>query len=155
MTTTQMPRIVFYTLGPDSPGDRFLLACRLVEEVLADQLRALIHCADLASARHLDRLLWTYRQDRFIPHGLVGQTDPALTPILIGLDGNPPDLDQVLINLALEVPPFFGRFARVYEPIDRDPAVMAAGRERFRVYRAQGFPPEHEEVRLPHGEWDA
>lgn len=150
-----MPRIAFYTLGPDSPGDRFLLTCRLVEEALAGHRRVLIHCPDTATARHLDRLLWTYRQDRFIPHGLVGQTDHTLSPVLIGLDGNPPEMDQVLINLALETPPFFARFALVYEPVDHEPAVIAAGRERFRFYRAQGFPPEHQVIQLQRGDWDA
>ena len=85
-----MARIDFYTLDPDSPGDRYLLTCRLVERVREEGLRVLIHCPDQERARHLDRLLWTYRQDSFIPHGLVGQTDPVLTPVLIDGGGNPP-----------------------------------------------------------------
>ncbi|WP_295386622.1 DNA polymerase III subunit chi [uncultured Thiodictyon sp.] len=146
-----MPRIDFYTLEPDSPGDRYLLTCRLVERSRAQSLRVLIHCPDAAAARHLDRLLWTFRQESFIPHGLVGQSDPALTPVLIGLDGSAVNEHQVLINLALETPPFFSRFARICEPVDQDPAVRTAARERFRGYRAAGFPPEHHAVRLTPG----
>ncbi len=143
-----MPRIDFYTLEPDSPGDRCRLTCRLVERAYAEQQRVLIHCPDPELARHLDRLLWTFRQDSFIPHGLVGQTDPLLTPVLISLDGNPPDPDRVLINLALEVPGFVGRCEQVWEPVDQEPAVRAAGRERFRLYRTQGYVLEHHPVRL-------
>ena len=150
-----MPRIDFYTLEPNSPGDRYLLCCRLVERSRAEHLRVLIHCPDLAAARHLDRLLWTYRQASFIPHGLVGQIDPELTPVLISLDGTPDGEDQVLINLAPTAPPFFSRFARVCEPVDQDPAVRATARERFRFYREQGIPPEHHPVRLTPGEADA
>ncbi len=150
-----MPRIDFYTLEPDSPGDRHLLTCRLVERTRAEHLRVLIHCPDAAAARSLDRLLWTYRQASFIPHGLVGQTDHALTPVLIGLDDTPLDEDQVLINLAQEAPPFFSRFARVCEPVDQDPSVRAAARERFRFYRDLGFPLEHHPVRLTPGDADA
>ena len=78
-----------------------------------------------------------------------------IEPGPFSLDGNPPDLDQVLINLALEAPAFFARFAQVYEPVDHDPAVIAAGRERFRFYRAQGFPPEHQAIQLQRSDWDA
>jgi len=150
-----MPRIDFYTLEPDSPGDRYLLTCRLVERTRAENLRVLIHCPDLTAARHLDRLLWTWRQASFIPHGLVGQTDHELTPVLIGLDGTPEAETQVLINLAPAAPPFFSRFARVCEPVDQDPTVRAAARERFRFYRDQGFPPAHHPVRLTPGDADA
>ncbi len=151
-----MTRIDFYTLEPDSPGDRFLLVCRLVEKARAAGLRVLIHCPDGEQARHLDRLLWTFRQDSFLPHGIVGQTDLdlGLTPILIGADGTPDSEDQVLINLAKDVPSFFSRFERVCETVDQDPAVRAAGRERFRYYRDRGYPLEHRPVRLQSGELD-
>jgi len=150
-----MTQIDFYTLEPDSPGDRFLLTCRLVERVRAEGLRVLVHCPTPDLARHLDRLLWTYRQDSFIPHGLVGQTDAVLTPVLIGLDGTPAEEDQVLINLAPEVPPFFSRFSRVCEPVDQDPLVRAAGRERFRYYRELRYPLEHQPVRLQREDLEA
>jgi len=147
-----LTRIDFYTLESDSPGDRFLLSCRLTERARADGLRVLIHCPDAESARHLDRLLWTYRQDSFLPHGLVGPANPeldlGLTPVLISADGKPEGEDQVLINLAAEVPPFFSRFERVCEPLDQDPDVTVAGRERFRYYRDRGYPLEHHRIRL-------
>lgn len=147
-----MTRIDFYTLEPESPGDRFLLVCRLVERVYAEGLRVLVHCPDPEGARHLDRLLWTYRQDSFLPHGLVGPTnltlDLTLTPVLISGDGTPGSEDQVLINLDLEVPAFFSRFQRVCEPIDQDPNVKSAGRERFRYYRDRGYPLAHHPIRL-------
>lgn len=147
-----MTRIDFYSLEPDSPGDRFLLTCRLAERARSAGLRVLIHCPDPELARHLDRLLWTYRQDSFLPHGLVGPANPSLdlelTPILISRDGAPEGEDQVLINLAPKAPPFFSRFERVCEPVDQDPNVKAAGRERFRYYRDRGYPLEHHSIRL-------
>jgi len=151
-----MTRIDFYTLASDSPGDRFLLTCRLVERIRAEGLRVLIHCPDPERARHLDRLLWTYRQDSFLPHGIVGQSSPpldlGLTPILISRDGSPESEDQVLVNLAPEVPAFFSRFERVCEPLDQEPSVRAAGRERFRFYRDRGYVLEHHPIRLQRGD---
>jgi DNA polymerase-3 subunit chi len=143
-----MTRIDFYSLDADSGGDRFLLVCRLVERIRANGARVLIHCPDPGQAQHLDRLLWTFREDGFLPHGRVGQTDPELTPVLISGDGSPDAEDQVLINLSSEVPEFFGRFERLCEPIDHDPATRLAGRERFRYYRDRGYPLEHHRIRL-------
>lgn len=147
-----MTRIDFYTLEPDSAGDRFLLSCRLAERARGEGMRVLIYCPDPESARHLDRLLWTYRQDSFLPHGLVGPAFPdldlGLTPVLISPDGNPEAEDQVLINLAPEAPAFFSRFERVCEPVDQDPDVTDAGRRRFRFYKDRGYPLEHHRIRL-------
>ncbi|MEA3277841.1 MAG: DNA polymerase III subunit chi [Pseudomonadota bacterium] len=143
-----MTRIDFYSVKEGTGGDRFLLTCRLVERIHADGHRILIHTSDREQARHLDRLLWTFRQQSFLPHGLMGEIDQTLTPILINHDGNPGTEDQVLINLALDVPTFFGRFERLAEPIDQEAAVRNAGRERYRYYRDRGYPLHHHEIRF-------
>ncbi|MBK1644923.1 DNA polymerase III subunit chi [Thiocapsa imhoffii] len=143
-----MTRIDFYSLEPHGTGDRFVLTCRLVERIRATGSRILIHCPDSTQAEHLDRLLWTFREDSFIPHGRIGQTDHALTPVLISGDGTPLDEDEVLINLAPEVPTFFSRFARLCEPIDRDATQQEAGRARYRYYRDRGYPLHHHRLSL-------
>jgi DNA polymerase III subunit chi len=141
-----LTRVDFYTLAPEAGGDRFLLTCRLVERIHGEGLRILVHAPESDEARHLDRLLWTWRQESFLPHGLVGETDAELTPILITRDGAPESEDQVLINLGLEVPAFFGRFERLCEPLDHDPAVRDAGRRRYAWYRERGYPLQHHSV---------
>ncbi|MGQ9658973.1 MAG: DNA polymerase III subunit chi [Thermochromatium sp.] len=143
-----MTRIDFYSLKPDSRGDRFILACRLVDRIRAQDLRVLILCPEREEARHLDRLLWTFRQESFLPHGLVGEVDAELTPILISLDGSPDSEHQVLLNLAREVPSGWERFARLCDLVDNDPAVRQAGRVRFRTYRERGHEPHHHQIRL-------
>jgi DNA polymerase-3 subunit chi len=83
-----------------------------------------------------------------LPHGLVGETNAELTPILISGDGQPDHEDQVLINLGAseEAPPFFSRFERLCEPLDHDAAVRAAGRKRYLYYRDCGYPLHHHPV---------
>jgi DNA polymerase-3 subunit chi len=143
-----MTRIDFYSLKADSTGDRFLLTCRLAERIYAEGKRLFIHVPSKDEARHLDRLLWTFRQQSFLPHGLMGETDLELTPILIGHRGSPDEDDQVLINLGREVPTFFARFERLAEPIDHDPELRDAGRARYRYYRDRGYPLHHHEIQL-------
>lgn len=143
-----MTRIDFYSLKQHSPGDRFLLACRLVERIHGAGHRILIHAPDQEQARHLDQLLWTFRQQSFLPHGPAADSDLELTPILISHDDNPRQENQVLINLSLEIPDFFGSFERLCEPIDQDPDVRAAGRKRYTYYRDRGYPLHHHEIQL-------
>lgn len=143
-----MTRIDFYSLEEKSSGNRFLLACRLVERIHETSNRMLIRVADAEQARHMDRLLWTFRQQSFLPHGLIEEADRALTPILISHSGEPDGESQVLINLALDVPPYFGNFDRLCELVDQDPKVRDAGRQRYAYYRAQGHALHHHKVQL-------
>ena len=81
-----MTRIDFYSLEDGSRGDRFLLTCRLAERIYhrdQDPIRIHIRVTDPSQAEHLDRLLWTFDDQSFLPHGRIGQTDPELTLSLI------------------------------------------------------------------------
>ncbi|MBU0499204.1 MAG: DNA polymerase III subunit chi [Gammaproteobacteria bacterium] len=141
-----MTRIDFYVLREGAEGDRYSLSCRLVEKACQQGHRVFIHVASEEVALHMDRLLWTFRQGSFIPHGLLHRVDRALTPVLISHQGDPGEEQDVLVNLSDQVPAFFSRFERMLEPLDRTPDALAAGRERFRFYRERGYPIEHHDI---------
>ena len=134
-----MTRIDFYVLDDGARDNRYTLACRLTDKIFREGHRVYLYTESEQEARHLDRLLWTFRDQSFVPHGLAGQTGPELTRILIGWNAPPEGEEDVLINLSPAVPGFFSRFSRVAEPVDSEPAVRQAGRERFRFYRARGY----------------
>jgi len=134
-----MTQIDFYVLGENVPGNRFTLACRLAEKAWQQGRRVYLHTDSDADSSHLDRLLWTYRDGSFLPHGLAGQADPAFNPILIGNAEHAGEEHDVLVNLASEVPDFFSRFDRVLEPLDADAGVRSAGRKRYSFYRERGY----------------
>ncbi len=133
-----MTRVDFYVLNPRSTDDRFRFACRLADKIYQQGRRVYLQASSDAEARQLDRLLWTFRQGSFVPHGLQSETDPAVTPVIIGYTDRADGECDVLINLSTDIPEFFGRFSRVAEVIDQDPLVRSAGRERFRRYRDRG-----------------
>lgn len=135
-----MTQVDFYVLDEKASGNRYTLACRLSEKIYHQGRRILIHTSSEEETRHMDRLLWTFRQGSFIPHGTEGDCDPKVTPIIIGHRAENEEEHDVLINLASEVPGFFSRFERVAELIDKEPQVVAAGRDRFRFYRDRGYP---------------
>jgi DNA polymerase-3 subunit chi len=135
-----MTQVDFYILDERAAGNRYLLACRLAEKIYHQGRRVFINTASLEEQRHMDRLLWTFRQGSFVPHASLEKADPTTTPVIVGRQGEAGQESDVLINLAPEVPACFSRFERVAELIDREPQVKAAGRERFRYYRDRGYP---------------
>ena len=133
-----MTRVDFYIL-PEPGFDRVQrLACRLTEKAWRAGLTVFINTASEFEAQRTDDLLWTYRQDSFVPHGLYKQHTEGRSPVVVG-DGTEPHTPlDVLINLARIVPSFFERFDRVIELVGGDEADVQQGRERYRLYRDRG-----------------
>ena len=142
-----MTRVEFYILDEDAGEDRYHLACRVAEKAWGTGHRVLIHTSSLQEARHMDALLWTFRDQSFVPHGLLGDADPESTPVLIGHGTDAGGEDDGLINLSGSVAEFFSTFERVIEPVDADPGLRAASRERWRFYRDRGYPLKDQRIR--------
>ena len=135
-----MTQVDFYILDEKASGNRYLLSCRLTEKIYHQGRRIFINTQSPEETRHMDRLLWTFRQGSFIPHATLEKANSSTTPVIIGHNTDAGDENDVLINLALQVPNCFSRFKRVAEPIDRESDVKAAGRQRFKFYRDRGYP---------------
>lgn len=135
-----MTRVDFYILQETANRNRFSLACKLAEKALATGHRVFIHTGSAEESRHMDRLLWTFREQGFLPHGLAGEVEPDLNPILIGNADPAVEERGVLINLATAVPTFFSRFERLAECVDGDESARSSGRDRYRFYRDRGYP---------------
>lgn len=135
-----MTQVDFYVLKSNANGNRYALACRITEKAWQQGHRVLIHTQSSEDARHMDRLLWTFRDQSFVPHGLLAIAEKVLNPVLIDSAGDAGDEVDVLVNLADEVPRFFSRFERVAECVDNDTSVRLCGRNRFRFYRDRGYP---------------
>ncbi len=135
-----MTRIDFYLLDSDSAGERDLTVCRLAHKAFRLGHRIYMLTSNAEESRTLDRLLWTFSAGSFVPHELnSNQRNPAVR-IVIG-DAEPAaEFDDVLINLAHEVPPCFSRFQRVAEIVGREDEDKQRAREHFRFYRDRGYP---------------
>ncbi|MCU0735674.1 MAG: DNA polymerase III subunit chi [Methylotetracoccus sp.] len=136
-----MTRIDFYVVPGTEVRQRHLIACRLAEKAYRLGHRLYIQTASSRDDALLDDLLWTFRQNSFIPHARwPGVDDPDL-PVLLGHDPPPVFLHELLIHLADPIPEAFGRFARVVEIINADETVRAAARRRYRFYQERALTP--------------
>ena len=145
-----MTRIDFYILSTDNADARLRVACRIAHKAVQRRHHVFVNAADEGDANRLDDLLWTFSQGSFIPHLVAGRGLPADgdEPVVIGVvdpgasDDPPAEAGEywdVMINLAGDVPGFFGRYARVAEVVDADPARRSQGRQRYRYYQERGY----------------
>ncbi|NMQ18097.1 DNA polymerase III subunit chi [Candidatus Competibacter phosphatis] len=137
-----VPRIDFYVLPDQKENGRALLACRLADKAYGLGHTVYLFTASEARAAALDDLLWTFRQDSFVPHERYPLMGEEGSPVLVGTAAPATVEAQVLINLADALPEGFERYDRVVELVDQHPEVLAQSRERFRQYREQGCAPE-------------
>lgn len=137
-----MTRVDFYVLPDQKENGRALLACRLVDKAYSLGHSIYLLVASDPQAAALDDLLWTFRQDSFIPHERYPLVEEGDSPVLIGTLLPTDRTAQVLINLTDQLPEGFERYERVVELVDQTPEVLAKSRERFRQYRERGVTPE-------------
>lgn len=132
-----MPQADFYILQSQLPLEREKLACKLAEKAWQQQYRVFIYTESATHAQQFDNLLWTFRQDSFIPHHIYtdrSSVQPNVA-IYIGYGSQvAPDM-TVLINLTQEVPEFFFQYQRVAEIVANEEEAKILGRKRYSFYR--------------------
>jgi len=130
-----MTTIDFYT----NCADRFEVASKLVTKAWAQHGSVRVLTADARGTEEFGRLLWSTPATGFLPHCRLGSPLAGQTPIVVdhALDHEGPA--AVLINLHAHPPPFFSRFERLAEIVSRGEDDLAAGRERWKFYKARGY----------------
>jgi DNA polymerase III subunit chi len=121
-----MTEILFYHLETQ-PLERVLP--QLLEKSLERGWRAVVETTSRERAEALDALLWTYRDDGFLPHGLAGDDADPLQPVLITTDGANPNGARIRFYVDRAVPPDGGTYERiVYLFSGHDPDAVAEAR---------------------------
>ncbi|MDW7709982.1 MAG: DNA polymerase III subunit chi [Deferrisomatales bacterium] len=132
-----MPRADFYEIR----GPRWELAlCRQVEAAYEAGERVCVQAGSEAEARRLDELLWTFRDEAFVPHDLCRGELRATTPVAVGWrPGNPNDATCLVLARDAAPQEAVG-FDRVvdFAPVDM-PDLVALTRRRYRAFRDAGF----------------
>lgn len=132
-------RVDFYVLDDSQPQAGWLMACRLIEKAYQRGHHVFVYCDSEADAMKLDELLWTYKDDSFIPHNLQGEGPEPPPPVQLGYSTEPRGFSDILLNLTPMIPPFHTRFHRLIELVLNDDAAKEISREHYRAYRHLGY----------------
>ena len=137
-----MTRVDFHVLPTQPRRQHDVYVCQLVERAWRAGLRVHLHCLDRDMQKSLDDLLWTFSDTSFLPHATVDSAEGEAASITVGCADRLPASAEVLVNLDVEVPPFFSQFERVIETTGSDEHEKAQARQRYRFYKERGYPIE-------------
>jgi len=128
--------------------ERFV--CQLVDKIWHQGYRIYIHTDSLPRAKLLDEILWTFKQDSFIPHDIYDveeDVDMMSVPVWIGFNNKVCEQTDVLINLTTEIPEKVDNFQRIAEIVDDSNNDRQKGRERYRLYRDKDYTLKTHDIR--------
>jgi DNA polymerase-3 subunit chi len=126
----------FYVLKETGAEASTLLACRLAEKAYLHHKTVYIHCADNKTAAAIDHLLWTFKEESFIPHANASAITAAHAPIVIGCAHDEQNRAyDILLNLHSEIKPDWQKFSRILDIIANEPLSKELGRQRYKYYR--------------------
>jgi DNA polymerase-3 subunit chi len=112
----------------------------LLEKTLARGWRALVRTGDLARMEPLDTILWTYRDDSFLPHGRADAPDADRQPVLLTTEAENANEADVLFLIDGAEPGELDGYKRCVLMFDgRDEGELAAARARWAAFRRAGL----------------
>ena len=113
----------------------------LLEKTLAKGWRAVVRATTAERLARLDSLLWTYKDESFLAHGLADEPEASRQPILLTTaDDNLNRADALFLVDGAEEQAFKG-YRRCIDLFDgRDAAAVAAARQRWKLARSLGLP---------------
>lgn len=130
-----MPNIDFYLVTETPITACYRVACRLVDKAYQNKHHILVLVNSKEEASTLDDLLWTFRDDGFIPHDILIKNTPPTVPVQISYDITPEHHSDILLNLTNVVPDYFTKFNRVLEIVPDDDAAKKICRQKFKLYK--------------------
>ena len=132
-----MPQADFYVLPAADPAVRQRFLCRLAEKIVPTGHQLYVHCTSEAEARAVDQLLWSFRDESFIPHQLATADGDA--PVIIGWQDDQIPGNHVFVNLTEDLPAQVTGTERVVEIVVQVDAVLASTRRNFKHYKDAGY----------------
>jgi len=134
-----MPSVEFHILSESGDGARMRHACQLVDAAYSEGKRVAVQVSDNNDAQKLDEMLWTFRDQAFIPHEIATPASPS-HPRIMAVIGTaiPSTFSTHCINIGSSIPDGLESLERVIEVVDADTLRKQQARERYKQYRDRG-----------------
>jgi DNA polymerase III subunit chi len=112
---------------------------RLLEKAYAAGSRVVVRVGDPERLEFLNRALWTYGKDSFLPHGTRADGFAEEQPIYLTAQAENPNGATILALVADAAAPDLAAFARCLDLFDgADADAVARARQRWRDAQAAG-----------------
>ncbi len=130
--------VLFYVLNSTDPQSREQFLSKLLKKIWSEKRYCDVRFEREQEAQRYDLTLWNIQPQSFIPHG-VFKEEPA--PIQLYGEEILTPCHDVLINIHPEFPSQFTSYQRTIELLDQSDYLIQMGRERWKLYQAQGIKP--------------
>jgi DNA polymerase III subunit chi len=133
-----MPEVLFYQLQRQ-PIEKVLPI--LIEKCLERGWRVAVQSSSDERIEALDALLWTYRDDSFLPHGTYKESTATEQPVLLTVSGD--NINGAAVRFLIDGSPTpadaaaYDRIVLLFDGEDDD--ALADARMRWRDAKGQGF----------------
>ncbi len=131
-----MTEVLFYHLE-HRPLEAVLPA--LLEKCLERGWKAVVQGGSPERLESIDGVLWTYREDSFLPHGTVSDGDPVVQPIYLTADTD--NLNDATVRFLIdgaEAPDLAGYQRAIFIFDGRDEDAVARARADWKQASGQG-----------------
>lgn len=123
-----LANVSFYRLDRDDLDSKFKTACRLASQAYERAKAVFILTINEEDSKKIDKLLWDFPPDRFVPH--VQSSEKPTYRNLVRINSQlPVDSHYVLINLTDQAIAIAGKFERIFEIVTPDEAESAQARQ--------------------------
>jgi DNA polymerase III subunit chi len=111
---------------------------QLLEKTLARGWKAVVRASSPERIKALDDLLWTYRDDSFLPHGTSGDQTPDTPVLLTASDDRPEGFDVIFAVDSAGLPETTGWSRAVLLFDGNDEEALAAARTAWKATTGAG-----------------
>ncbi len=133
--TGAQPHITFWRVT--DPKQKVTCVCHLVNRFFQQAQRQLILVPNAAAADYLDKLLWRFPKESFIPHAIA--SEPLNAAVVITTTKANLNHASVVINLCSEASPLYPGVVQIHELLDStDPGKEQASHQRKAAYQQLG-----------------
>jgi DNA polymerase-3 subunit chi len=129
----------FYIFENIDKQQALLYACRLIETAYTNNQTVYVQTNSTEESNLLDTLLWTYRDNSFVPHDIYDENKTNTASVLIGHVAPPKSMSHAILNVSNHFPNSHQQFTDIIEIIFADPTSQQLARDRYRQYRDSGF----------------
>lgn len=139
-TLIGMTHIGFYQVRDPMPSTTDKTLAHLLEKVVSSGHRVLVVCPNAQRAERIDDMLWTYKEESFLPHGLESDgVHLEKQPILVTTKPENANGADVLVTVSGAQGGSAHDYTRAIDIFEGHENQVAKARERWKLYKDAGF----------------